>query len=149
MTQTARDYLVDRFRTDAEVLRQRADTLKPGIKTAGPDAATSQRMAEACDEVVTMLSAIALHDDADAVLSAIGALVPLLEQRASAHSAMPPVRAVYIGAATRIQEVRDAEARAPTSAHDMLQAGAPDEADEEASDDDDLDVDDDDLPHDA
>jgi hypothetical protein len=111
MSLSARDYLVDRFRTDAQVLRERADALDRGSSMPGPDAATSRRMAEACDDVITMLQAIATNGHADAVVESLLALVPLLEQRAQQQT-LPPVRAVYAGAATRIREVRDAERQA-------------------------------------
>jgi hypothetical protein len=53
--------------------------------------------------------------DAIAVLDALLAVVPLLEQRAQQQS-VPAVRAVYAGAATRIREVRDAEVQAAFAA---------------------------------
>ena len=144
MTTTARDYLVNRFQTDAVVLRERVALMARGTKVPGPDAATSRRMADACDEVVAMLLAIASHGDADAELDAIMALVPLLEHRATEQQANPAVRSVYAGAATRIREVRSAEAQ--SSPADRVPAGDLDEAarsDEEAEDDlDDLDDDD-------
>ena len=111
MTTTARDYLVNRFQTDAVVLRERVALLARGTKVPGPDAATSSRMADACDEVVAMLLAIASHGDASAELDAIMALVPLLEHRATEQQSNPAIRSVYAGAATRIREVRLAEAR--------------------------------------
>ena len=144
MTTTARDYLVNRFQTDAVVLRERVALMARGTKVPGPDAATSRRMADACDEVVAMLLAIASHGDADAELDAIMALVPLLEHRVTEQQANPAVRSVYAGAATRIREVRSAEAQ--SSPADRVPAGDLDEAalsDEEAEDDlDDLDDDD-------
>jgi hypothetical protein len=107
-------------------------------------------MADACDEVVAMLLAIADHGDADAELDAIMALVPLLEHRASGQTSNPAVRSVFAGAATRIREVRSAEAQAASSvgvtdrvaSADLALEGPP-EGDE--VDDKDADVDDDDL----
>ncbi len=110
MSSTARDYLVSRFQTDAVALRERMALLARGTKVPGPDAATSKRMAEACDEVVAMLRAIASNGHAEAELDAIMALVPLLELRAVENASNPAVRSVYAGAATRIREVRTAEA---------------------------------------
>jgi len=115
MSLSARDYLVDRFRSDAAVLRQRVDAVKPGVKVPGPDLATSRRMADACDDVVAMLQAIATDGDAKAAVESLMALVPMLEQRANSHGSVPAVRAVYAGAATRIREVRDAELASPAS----------------------------------
>jgi hypothetical protein len=150
MSTTAREYLVSRFQTDAAVLRERVAAIARGTKVPGPDAATSGRMADACDEVVTMLLAIADHGDADAELDAIMALVPLLEHRASGQTSNPAVRSVFAGAATRIREVRSAEAQAASSVGvtdrvanaDLALEGLPESDD---VDDEDADVDDDDL----
>ena len=132
MTTTARDYLVNRFQTDAVVLRERVALLARGTKVPGPDAATSSRMADACDEVVAMLLAIARHGDASVELDAIMALVPLLEHRATEQQSNPAIRSVYAGAATRIREVRLAEAQS-SPAHD--------DVDDDDTDDDDVDDD--------
>ena len=84
-------------------------------------------MAEACDEVVAMVSAIPDGDDAAAVIASLTALIPLLERRAAAVASAPPVRAVFVGAATRIREIEEAEASAGQPlAHD------DDDEDEEA-----------------
>lgn len=112
MPETAREYLVHRFRGDAQSLRDRLTALQRGTKLPGPDAAMSRRMAEACDAVAAMIDSIAPQDSLEEELAALGALVPLLEQRAKANEQAPPVRAVYAGAATRIREVEAAEARA-------------------------------------
>lgn len=150
MTTTAREYLVNRFQTDAAVLRERAALMARGTKVPGPDAATSKRMADACDEVVAMLMAIASNGDADAELDAIMALVPLLEHRADEQKSNPAVRSVYAGAATRIREVRSAEAQSAQAdgipAEDLDEADVADddlEHDENIDDLDDDDVDDD------
>ena len=132
MTTTARDYLVNRFQTDAVVLRERVALLARGTKVPGPDAATSSRMADACDEVVAMLLAIASHGDASVELDAIMALVPLLEHRATEQQSNPAIRSVYAGAATRIREGRLAEAQS-SPAHD--------DVDDDDTDDDDVDDD--------
>lgn len=104
-------YLLDRFLADAAALRQRAVALRNGPPQPGPDAAMSQRMATACDDVVAMLEAIPDSDDVRALIDSLTALVPLLEQRAAAAMNAPPLRAVYAGAATRIREVAVAESR--------------------------------------
>lgn len=116
MASEPRAYLLERFRSDAATLRQRAEALRIQRAAAGsqpvpgPDAATSERMAAACDDVVAMLDAIPDGSDQDAVLSSIAALSPLLDQRAQRESGAPAVRAVYAGAATRIREVQQADA---------------------------------------
>ena len=114
-----RAYLLDRFRTDAAALRQRADALRSAARSGGslqpvpgPDAATSDRMAAACDDVVAMLTAIPDGSDPAAVLSSIAALSPLLDLKAQRETSSPAVRAVYAGAATRIREVQQVEATA-------------------------------------
>jgi hypothetical protein len=119
MTSGPRAYLLDRFRTDAAALRQRADALRNAARAGrasdnmpGPDAVTSERMAAACEDVVAMLSAIPDGSDPVAVLSSIAALSPLLDMRAQREVAWPAVRAVYAGAATRIREVQQVEATA-------------------------------------
>jgi hypothetical protein len=109
---SAVQYLLGRFRTDASALRERAAALRNQKPKGGPDAATSLRMAEACDEVVAMVSAIPDGDDTEKVIAALTALIPLLERRAAAVASAAPVRAVFVGAATRIREIADAEARA-------------------------------------
>ncbi len=139
MTTTAREYLVNRFQSDADVLRERVALMARGTKVPGPDAATSSRMANACDEVVAMLLAIASTGDADADLDALMALVPLLEQRAAEQQSNPAVRSVYAGAATRIREVRSAEAQ--SSQADGTAAEDLDEADLDEADLDDVVVD--------
>ena len=150
MSTTAREYLMSRFRTDAAVLRERVAALTRGTKVPGPDAATSSRMADACEEVATMLLAIADRGDVDTELDAIMALVPLLEHRANEQKANPAVRSVFAGAATRIREVRSAEAQA-SSAHGVAPDGAEGIADEDLDldgppeDEEDADVDDDDI----
>jgi hypothetical protein len=142
MTTTARDYLVNRFQTDAVVLRERVALLARGTKVPGPDAATSSRMADACDEVVAMLLAIASHGDASAELDAIMALVPLLEHRATEQQSNPAIRSVYAGAATRIREVRLAEARSsPAHGAELPDDDIEDDVDDDDTDDDDVDDD--------
>ncbi len=131
MTTTARDYLVNRFQTDAVVLRERVALLARGTKVPGPDAATSSRMADACDEVVAMLLAIASHGDASAELDAIMALVPLLEHRATEQQSNPAIRSVYAGAATRIREVRLAEAQSSPAHDDVVDDDTDDDVDDD------------------
>ncbi len=139
MPQTARSYLLDRFRTDAVALRQRADAMavRSAAPVPGPDATMSRRMAVACDRVVAMLDAVPDADDGAQAIATLVALVPLLEQHAAQEASAPPVRAVYIGAATRIREVHAAESRAVTA----QRADSTMDADGEAGDDGDHDAD--------
>jgi hypothetical protein len=140
MTTTARDYLVERFESDAAMLRERVAVLARGTKVAGPDAATSRGMADGCEEVAAMLRAIVSTGEASRDLEAVMALVPLLEHRAAECKLLPAVRAVYVGAATRIREVWLAEARLAEAA--LANGDAPEDADADAdgpNDDDSLD----------
>jgi len=137
MTTTARDYLVNRFQSDAAALRERVALMARGTKVPGPDAATSSRMADGCDEVVAMLLAIASTGDANADLDAIMALVPLLEHRAAEQKSNPAVRSVYAGAATRIREVRSAEAQSSQADGTTPDDPKEDDLDDEVVDDDD------------
>ena len=130
MTTTARDYLVERFESDAAMLRERVAVLARGTKVAGPDAATSRGMADGCEEVAAMLRAIVSTGDASRDLEAVMALVPLLEHRAAESKLLPAVRAVYVGAATRIREVWLAEARLAEAA--LANGDAPEDADADA-----------------
>ena len=150
MTEDARTYLRHRFTHDATQLRERVAQLRKGTNMPGPDANTSQRMAEACDEVVAMLESLPQGADSARIVESLLALVPQLEKRAQSAAA-PPVRAVYMGAATRLREVAAAEAKAAESfgdSEDIDNADIEDiedidgEVDEEIDDDD---VDDDDL----
>jgi hypothetical protein len=115
-----RTYLLSRFHADAVALRERAALLRGAPSQPGPDAATSMRMADACDDVIAMIDAIPERTEALETVEALTSLVPLLEDRAKAAGDRPPVRAVYAGAATRIREIADAERRH----HDPLAASA-------------------------
>ena len=134
MTTTARDYLIERFESDAAMLRERVAVLARGTKVAGPDAATSRGMADGCEEVAAMLRAIVSTGEASRDLEAVMALIPLLEHRAAEPKLLPAVRAVYVGAATRIREVWLAEARLAEAA--LANGDAPDDADADEPDDD-------------
>lgn len=125
-----RSYLLLRFRTDGDALHQRAAALRDGLPQPGPDAAMSSRMADACDDVAAMIEAIPDRDANDIVASALLALIPLLEKKAATTASTPPVRAVYVGAATRIREVVDAERR---HAHADDASATTDDGDEEQS----------------
>ena len=105
------------------------------LKVAGPDAATSRGMADGCEEVAAMLRAIVSTGEASRDLEAVMALIPLLEHRAAEPKLLPAVRAVYVGAATRIREVWLAEARLAEAA--LANGDAPDDADADGPDDDD------------
>lgn len=121
MADDARTYLQQRFTQDAQQLRERVAQLRAGNALPGPDAATSDAMATACDTVVAMLEALPEHDGVELLIRDLLALVPVLERHAQ-NAKQPPVRAVYTGAATRVREVTSAEQRA-------LQADDSDEDD--------------------
>ena len=121
MADDARTYLQQRFTQDAQQLRERVAQLRAGNALPGPDAATSDAMATACDTVVAMLEALPAHDEVEMLIRDLLALVPVLERHAQ-NAKQPPVRAVYTGAATRVREVTSAEQRA-------LQADDSDEDD--------------------
>ncbi len=161
MPLSARAYLLDRFRSDAVALHQRAASLASAPRGAprpgGPDADTSRLMALACEAVVAMMEAVPEAEDARRALANISALLPLLEHLAAQETGGAPVRAVYVGAATRIREVEAAEARADSrgapQAHPSEHDGSFGEdeneddsagADGQAFSDDDPDIDDDD-----
>ena len=99
-----RGYLLDRFGTDAEALRERAVALASGAVRPGPDETTSRAMAAACDAVVALLASLAPSDQAP-TLAAIQSVVPRLQALAAHSAAQPAVRAVYAGAITRIREL--------------------------------------------
>jgi hypothetical protein len=131
MTASPRRYLAGRFRADAEALHQRASALgaapaRGGPPRGGPDAAMSTRMAVACETVVALVEGV---PSGAAEGEGLAALIPVLEARAAAHLAEAPVRAVYVGAATRVREVLQA-------AHGGA-SGATDDDDAEADDADD------------
>lgn len=111
MADDARTYLQQRFTQDAQQLRERVAQLRAGNALPGPDAATSDAMATACDTVVAMLEALPEHDEVEMLIRDLLALVPVLERHAQ-NAKQPPVRAVYTGAATRVREVTSAEQRA-------------------------------------
>ena len=129
MADTARDYLAERFQADAEALRERVSSMARGAKIPGPDAATSRAMADACERVAAMVQAVVQPDEAAASLEALSALIPLLEQHAASQS-HPAVRAVYVGAATRIREIQAAEANATANANAHPNAEAHSDADD-------------------
>ena len=141
MAETAREYLMHRFRGDAHALRERVTSLQRGANIPGPDAAISARMADACQAVVQLLESIGPHDDLQREMASLAALIPQLEEHAKASAQLPPVRAVYSGAATRIREVEAAEAKAHANdaEHDV---DGDDDIDDVEGDDD---VDDDDM----
>ncbi len=113
-----RSYLIDRFTSDANALRARAMTLREDKSSGtipGPDASTSESMASACDNIVTMLTQTVESDDRSIVLSDLLHLTSALKQLSITHSRQPAVRAVYDGAAARIREIEAAERNAGES----------------------------------
>jgi len=110
-----REYLLDRFMTDARTLRQRADSLKSVAKPSpGPSAALSTAMADACDHVVALAEQLPEHAPVEVMLEALKFLVPkvMLLANSPAATSSPAIRAVYMGACTRAQELIAAETNA-------------------------------------
>ena len=129
MTASPRRDLAGRFRADAEALHQRASTLgaapaRGGPPRGGPDAAMSTRMAVACETVVALVEGVQAGATEG---EGLAALIPVLEARAAAHQAEAPVRAVYVGAATRVREVLQA-AQEGADADDDEEEAPPDGA---------------------
>jgi hypothetical protein len=86
--------LSERFANDAEILRLRAAA---GGAEAGPDAETSERMADACDRVSSLFASAR-----GAPPEAVDALLPVLE-RYRTEEDDANVRAVYRGAIMRVR----------------------------------------------
>jgi len=140
MADDPRSYLLARFTADAVTLRERAAQLagKPA-PAHGPNAAASERMAEACDHVASLIGD--LSDEVAEQLTALDDLLPeiaaLSERAADAF-----VRSVYGGAATRIAEIVTKE-RTALNAYEADELEPEDDADDaDAFDDDELDDDD-------
>ena len=112
MTMDARQYLLDRFITDAATLRGRAATLRNAPPAAGPDATTSTKMAEACDRVAELIQSLPDDEPPGIMLQSLATLTLPLEELSRKQAEAPAVRAVYAGAATRIRELLEAEASA-------------------------------------
>ena len=162
MPSDIREYLLDRFRTDATTLRQRAEALRAAAKPSpGPNAELSAAMASACDDVVALAEELPEHAPLNVIVDALKVLVPRLLLMASSPEAVasPAIRSVYVGACTRAQELIAAEANAAnTTDRDALSARTADHVgfDEDFTDDDidddsdadDEDVDDDDVDDD-
>ena len=133
MTASPRRYLAGRFRADAEALHQRASALgaapaRGGPPRGGPDAAMSTRMAVACETVVALVEGVQAGATEG---EGLAALIPVLEARAAAHLAEAPVRAVYVGAATRVREVLQAAQGGVATDEDADEA-TDEDADEDA-----------------
>ena len=113
MKSDAREYLLDRFVTDAAALRTRAETLRSAARNVpGPDASTSLQMADACEKVAQLIRALPVTEPPGIMLQSLATLTLPLEDLAKSSAKTPAVRAVFIGAATRIRELLDAEAAA-------------------------------------
>lgn len=111
MSEHAKQYLIDRFHEDAHALRERVATMQRGVQVPGPDAATSERMAAACDDVAALVASVATQDDAAAIDTWVAAVVTQLEERQRGKALHPAVRAVYAGGIARVREVAEAEKR--------------------------------------
>ncbi|MBC8088693.1 MAG: hypothetical protein H7Z40_15625 [Phycisphaerae bacterium] len=115
MAHDIREYLIERFRGDAETLRQRATAIAGATKPApGPDATLSRAMADACDEVAALAEGLPVRASMEEIIPALQALLPQLSTRAMSPQAQqaPALKAVYMGASTRVQELIAAELRA-------------------------------------
>ena len=161
MSADIRDYLIERFRGDANTLRQRAAALVGVKKPApGPDAAVSSAMAAACDDVATLSEQLPVNAPLDEIVRALQAMLPELVKRVNepASAVSPAVRSVYAGACTRVQELITAETSALAGGSageddddddDLMDAQLDpfdaDDPDADDSDEDDPDADDDDL----
>lgn len=141
MADDPRSYLLARFTADAVTLRERAAQLagKPA-PAHGPNAEASERMADACDHVASLIGN--LSDEVAEQLTALDDLLPEIAAR-SARAEDAFVRSVYGGAATRIAEIVTKE-RSALDAHeaDALEPEHEADADDDDVDDDDLDDDD-------
>ena len=111
MSEHAKQYLLDRFREDAHALRERVASMRRGVKVPGPDVATSERMADACDDVATLVSAVDTSDEDVSPVEWAAPLIAQLEQRQRGTTLHPAVRAVYAGGIARVREVTEAERR--------------------------------------
>lgn len=111
MKQDIRRHLESAFLSDASALRMRAQSFKSKdqVKLPGPDAAMSLLMAEACDRVVELVQGIPADASSEVTLEALSELVVPLVRLAKENSALPQVRAVYSGAATRIEHFLDSK----------------------------------------
>ena len=130
MSSDIRTYLVERFRSDADTLRQRAAALGSAAKpAAGPDAILSRRMADACDDVAHLAELLPVDCTLVEMLTALQALIPELNRRANAPelNSVPAIRSVYVGAATRVQELIAAESRSGAEVADDFEDDFEDE----------------------
>ena len=112
MSADIRTYLIERFRADAETLRQRADSISKAPKLGpGPDPTMSRRMADACDDVAGLAQLLPETAPLGDILVALHQMLPELSRRAdnAELNSAPAVRSVYAGAATRVQELIAAE----------------------------------------
>lgn len=107
MREHIEQYLIKRFTDDARILRGRATSLRSGANMPGPDAATSERMAGACEDVADVLRGI---DDipVDNPRDGLMAVLSALEQRMHEHRSDSQLRAVYAGAISRLREIAEA-----------------------------------------
>ena len=113
-----RNYLINRFSSDAKSLRARSATLRDEAArggSPGPDANASESMAAACDDVVAMLMESAPDKSVSVEIESLLQLLPRLKQLSATHSEVASVRAVYDGAAARIREIEAAERKAQES----------------------------------
>ncbi len=128
MSQDIREYLIERFRADADTLRQRAVAIAGAAKPApGPDVTLSRAMADACDDVAALAAQLPERASVDEIVDALQALLPQLAARTTSVQAQkaPALKAVYVGASTRVQELIAAELRASGLANRSVNPDAP------------------------
>lgn len=114
MSLHASEYLIQRCAEDARVLHERVATMRRGTRIPGPDAATSERMADACEDIIELLDDLA-SDVAEPLTTAalLEMLTPHLEARIKQQS-HAAVRAVYAGAIARLREMDEVDQRGAT-----------------------------------
>lgn len=136
-----RTYLHSRFAADRDALLLRAEQLRDAAnrsgagKPVGPDAATSRDMADACSAVVAMVLSVPESASTAEQVVALSGLIPKLEQLGAQPMLSPPVRSVYIGAATRIREIGAAEVKAQSMSNNGTGDNADDHGDDAEGDD--------------
>ncbi len=108
MSQNARTYLIERFTEDARVLHERVATMRRGTKVPGPDAATSERMAEACEDVVAIIEDVE-HAQWLSTSDLVATVIPIFEEHMKENQGDAAIRSVYAGAIARAREVAEAE----------------------------------------
>lgn len=96
------EHLAERFASDARALRARADALTAagrapgGARPVGPNAESTRRMADACDQVRALFDGVPDDEAARALLPTLAGLV--------AGARADDERHVYAGAVSRLSD---------------------------------------------